>query len=158
LLCNTNPVINLNGTLQASSTIYATKGLANEILIYTTSLTDGTNTATLSSSNIYYTVNGRNINFSSRLFVTATNSLGNAYITLPFASNSAADYNAIINLSSLQNFTPTANTAQIYGFIGSNSNRCYLYTMNASGAQSSITASNIGTNCVLVFTGSYFTQ
>jgi hypothetical protein len=157
LACVTNPAINLGSSgLSTTSLELATKTASGQVLSFSTSLTDGTNTATLSSNNIYYTTNGKSLTFSARLFVTNPNSISGAYITLPTTSNTSSDYNSIINLSPLQNFTAPASTVQIFGFIGSNSNKCYLYALSNTGTLTGLTASNITSNCVLVFSGSYF--
>ena len=160
-VCVTNPVINFPGGFAATSVLDNNTGGGNEIVAFTTSLTDGTNAATLTGNALYYKTQGRLITFSTRLFITSAGTLGAAgasYITLPSASRATpSDTITAVQLSIVQNTTVAAGTFQVYGYIDAGSDKCYLYIANASGAITSFAAANFTSNAVIIVSGSYFT-
>jgi hypothetical protein len=158
LACVTNPAINLNGTLQQSSTILGTKSASNEILTWTPTLTDGTHTATLSNALGYYTLQGRTCSFNLRITVTALNSLGsNVYITLPITSNNTNSDYATASIFPTSGYTPSANTIQILGQITANSLQCFLWQINSSGGLNAMAGTtNIGVGFDCLISGTYF--
>jgi hypothetical protein len=160
LNCVTNPAINLNGTLQQSSTVLGTKSSANEILTWTPTLTDGTHTATLSNAFGYYTLQGRTLSFNVRVTVSALNSLGsNVYVTLPITSNNTNSDYAIASIFPSAGYTPSANTIQILGQITANSNHCLLWQINSSGGVTAMAGTtNIGSTFDCIISGTYFIQ
>jgi hypothetical protein len=159
LLCTSTPVINLNNTLQQSSTIYASKAAANEILTWTPTLTDGANTAALSVAIGYYTLQGRTLSFNLRIIVSALNSLGaNAYVTLPVISNNTANNFAVASLFPAAGYTATANTVQILGQIAPNSLNCSLFQVSSAGVATAMAGTtNIGATFDCLISGIYLT-
>ncbi|CAB4173058.1 Parallel beta-helix repeat [uncultured Caudovirales phage] len=157
----TNPVINFP-SFGASSVLDNNTGAGNEIIAFTTALTDGTNAATLSTNTLYYKVQGRLITFSARLFITSAGTLGAAgssYITLPSASRATpSDTITAVQLSIVQNTSVAAGTCQLYGYIGAGTDKCYLNIANVTGAVTSFAAANFTANSIIIISGSYFTQ
>jgi hypothetical protein len=160
LACVTNPAVNLNGTLQQSSTVLGTKSASNEILTWTPRLTDGTHTATLSNALGYYTLQGRTLSFNVRVTVTALNSLGSSvYVTLPITSNNTNSDYATASIFPTSGYTPSANTIQILGQITANSNYCSLWQINSSGGITAMAGTtNIGVGFDCSISGTYFIQ
>ena len=142
----------------AATSVWANNtSAAGDVSAFTTALTDGTNAATLSASSLLYKLEGKLCTFNLRLFVDTPGTLGaagSAYITLPFTS-SAACY-ASIQMSVVQNLTPTAGTQQLFGYISPGVATCTLFQASTSGVLTSLAAANFASNTVLIFSGSYF--
>ena len=146
------------GTLAASSREALSISGATAPTSWTATLTDGTNTATLSAATGYYIRNGRQISFNVRITVSALNSLGAAaYVTLPVTSGNFTNNFSNVEFFPVAGYTPTANTIHIVGNIDPNSNKCYIWQVSSTGGLAALAGTtNIGATFDCVISGSYF--
>jgi hypothetical protein len=159
LLGITDPVINIPTGLADTSRQIGTKGAQKEIQAFTTSLTDGTNSATLSSDQLYYRIEGRQITFTTRIFITSAGSIGSdSYIVLPTLSNSQGGMRYVVNVTTEQNFSPSANFTGLYGLINENSDKCFIKQMLSTGVPTGVAAANFSSNATLIVSGSYYLE
>ena len=159
LASSTNPTINLGPTgLATTSTQQSTKGAAQEVASFVSALTDGTNSATLSASTLWYRVDGRQITFTVRLFIDAAGSIGaGTYVKLPSSANSQAGMRYTCAVTTEQNFAPSANFTGLFGLIQEGTDKCFIYQMRTTGAPLGVVAANFGASSTLIVTGTYFT-
>jgi hypothetical protein len=156
--CVTNPVINFS-SFAATSVKSNNAGANPEILSFQTSLTDGTNSATLSANTLFYRIDGRQITFTGRLFIDTPGSIGaDSYLTLPTTANSTTNMKYTVNVSPVTNFSPSANFTGLYGVIDENTNKCFIKQMRTTGIPTGVAAANFSSNAVIIVSGTYFTN
>lgn len=120
-------------------------------------LTDGTNTATVTGLAGNYCINGNLLSFTLTCNnITALNGLGAAYFTLPVAKKNEGWYTMCPVMTST-GFTANAGDCNQAGAILDNTNKLYIFGTTAAGVLTAyVGTTNFKVGSSVFCSGSYF--